>query len=139
MMMEVNWWAILVAAVASMVIGAFWYGPLLGQQWMHAMGWDPSDKAKMEAMKKGVGLSYFWQFVASIVMAWVLALFIGQLAMWGFMGGVKVAFWAWLGFVVTIKFSDSLWGGHKSLFWISSGNMLLTLLVMGAIIGSWGL
>ena len=136
-MMGVNWWSILVAALAAMAIGAFWYGPLFGQQWMRAMGWDPSDKAKMEAMKKGVGMSYFWQFIASLVMAYVLAVFIMKLGLVGFMGGVNVAFWAWVGFILTIKFGDSLWGGKKDLFWISSGNMLLTMLVMGAVLGSW--
>lgn len=136
-MMSANWWALLVSAVAAMVVGAFWYGPLLGQQWMHAMGWDPNDKAKMEQMKKGVGLNYFWQFIASILMAYILSSFIYSMNMAGWMGGVTVAFWAWLGFVLTIKFGDSLWGGRKALFWISSGNMLITMLVMGAILGAW--
>ena len=136
-MMSVNWWPILVSALASMAIGAFWYGPLFGQTWMRAMGWDPADKAKMEEMKKGMGMSYFWQFIASLVMAYVLVVLISRTSAMGFMGGVKLAFLAWVGFVLTIKFGDSLWGGKKDLFWISAGNMLLTMLVMGAILGAW--
>ncbi len=137
MIMSVNWWAIVVSALAALAIGSFWHGPLFGQQWIRAMGWDKVDKAQQEAMRRGMGMAYFWQFIASGVMAYVLALFIGRLGMWGFTGGVTVAFWAWLGFVLTIKFGDSLWGGKKELFWMSSGNMLLTMLVMGAILGAW--
>lgn len=135
--MGANWVGVIVAAIAAMVVGAFWYGPLFGQPWMRAMGWDPSDKAKMDQMKKGVGLSYVWQFIASLLMAYILTVFINSLGGMGWLDGAKVAFWAWVGFVLTIKFGDSLWGGKKDLFWISSGNMLVTMLIMGAILGAW--
>ena len=42
--MHVNVWALLAAAVASMVIGFLWYSPLLfAKPWMVAMGYDPLD------------------------------------------------------------------------------------------------
>ncbi len=136
-MISVNWWAILVSSLAALLIGAFWYGPLFGQKWMHALGWDPNDKAKMEGMKRSVGAIYFWHFIGGLVMATVVAVFISRLGVMTWLGGVKLGFLAWLGFVLPIKFSDSLWGGKQALFWISCGNMLVTMLVMGAILGAW--
>lgn len=88
-------------------------------------------------MKKGMGLMYVWQFLCSGVMAYVLSVFILSLGAMGWTGGAKVAFWIWLGFILTIKFGDSLWGGKRQLFWMSAGNTLTTMLVMGAILGAW--
>ena len=46
----INPWAVLVAAVATMVIGFLWYSPILfARPWMRLMGCDPDDKAKLHA------------------------------------------------------------------------------------------
>lgn len=57
--MGVNLWSVLVAAIATMVVGFLWYSPLLfARPWMVAMGYDPEDKAKLEEMRKSAGKSY---------------------------------------------------------------------------------
>jgi hypothetical protein len=49
---QLNFLAILVAAVAAFVLGALWYSPVLfAKQWMKAHGYTPD---KLEAMKKGM-------------------------------------------------------------------------------------
>ena len=71
--MDVNLWSVLVAAVATMVLGFLWYSPLLfARPWMVAMGYDPDDKARIEEMQKSAGKSYAISFVASLVSAFVL-------------------------------------------------------------------
>jgi hypothetical protein len=35
---DLNWLAVLVAIVANMIVGALWYGPLFGKQWMKEEG-----------------------------------------------------------------------------------------------------
>jgi hypothetical protein len=52
-------------------------------------------------------------------------------------GGMLAAFIMWIGFVVPVKLGDALWGGSKKMFWLTIGNMLVTLLAAGAIIGAW--
>lgn len=136
-MSDINVWAILVAAVASMIIGGLWYGPLFGKPFMKAMGMDQWSKEKQEAEKKRMGMLYGLQFVASLVMFYFLAAFIRDTGMTTTMGGMLVALCAWGGFVVPVKFADSLWGGKMILFWLGAGNMLLTLLAAGAILGGW--
>ena len=135
--MSVNFWAVLVSAVASMVIGSIWFGPLFGKKYISAMGLDKKTPEEQAAMKKGMMMSYVWQFISSLVMFYVLAWFILGTGMWGAGGGAQIAFWAWLGFVVPLKLGDALWGGKMLLFWLGIGNSLITVLVGGAIIGAW--
>ncbi len=35
---EVNYLAIIVGAVFSMILGAIWYGPIFGKKWMEIIG-----------------------------------------------------------------------------------------------------
>jgi len=51
-MIELNYLAIIAAAIASMLIGWLWYGPLFGKQWMKLAGLKKSD---MKKMKKKAG------------------------------------------------------------------------------------
>src|SRR5216684_1584610 len=42
----INFWAVLVSAIATMVIGFLWYSPMLfANPWMRLMGIDPTDQA----------------------------------------------------------------------------------------------
>lgn len=133
----VNIWAVLAAAVASMVIGSIWYGPLFGKIYIRAMGWDKRSPEEQKAMMKGAGLKYLWQFIASIVTFFVLAWLISALHMTSVEGGIQSAFWVWLGFILPLKLGDSLWGGKKALFWLGASNSLVTMLIGGIIIGAW--
>jgi uncharacterized membrane protein len=136
--MNVNWLAVLVSAVASLVIGGIWFGPMFGKMYMSAMGMDKMSQEQKDAMKKNMTMTYVWQFIASLLMFYVLAGFIAWYpGMMSAKGGMTIALWAWLGFVVPLKFGDAIWGGKMSLFWLAIGNSLITLLVGGAIIGAW--
>lgn len=135
--LQVQWLAVVVAAVAALVVGSLWYGPLFGKKYITAMGWDNIDPAKKEQMKKGMVMMYVWQFLASLVMFYVLDVLVNTLGAVGAMEGIKVALVAWVGFILTIKLGDSLWGGKKTLFWLSAGNTLVTMVVAGAILGAW--
>src|SRR5205807_9005348 len=74
-MHPLNWIAILVAAVSTMVVGFLWYSPLpFAKAWMREMGYDPNDKARMEEMKKTAGPAYAGAFVASLLSAFSLPL-----------------------------------------------------------------
>jgi hypothetical protein len=135
--MNVNFWAVLAAAVVSMLIGSLWYGPLFGKLFMKEMGMDAWSKEKQAAMKKRMGWSYFGQFLASLAMFYVLAGLIVGFDHASAAGGLLTAFIMWVGFVVPLKLGDLIWGGKAKLFWLGLGNMLLTLLAAGAIIGTW--
>lgn len=134
---SVNYWAVLAAAVASLVIGGIWYGPLFGKLFMKEKGMDAWSKEKQDEMKKKMGASYVGQFIASAVMFYVLAGLIVGFGKTSLTGGMLTGVIVWAGFVVPLALGEAIWGGKKSLFFLTIGNMLVTLLAAGAIIGAW--
>lgn len=62
-MTEINWLAVLLATLASFILGAVWFTPLFGKVYDHASGYE---------RKKGQTFTpvyYFGPFVGSLIMA----------------------------------------------------------------------
>ena len=137
--MGINLWSVLVAAVATVILGFLWYSPILfAKPWMRLMGVDPNDKAKLAEMQKGAGKLYGLAFVASIVSAMVLAKVIAITTVNTIPYGMKVGFAVWLGFVTTVQLTGALFGKQPSkLYLINTGYQLACYLVMGAILAVW--
>ena len=140
MEVPVNYLAVLVAAIASMVIGSLWYGPLFGKQWMAWSGMSPADLES--AKQKGMAKSYAIMFVGSLVMAYVLAHALvfasAYLEAEGVSAGLTVGIWNWLGFVAPVTLGTVLWEGKPWKLWIiNNGYYVVTLLVMGVILALW--
>jgi hypothetical protein len=134
-----NWLAIVVAAIATMVVGFIWYSPLLfAKAWAREMGYDVNDKAKMEEMKKSAGPAYAGSFVASIVSAFTLGLILHALHAEDMHFGLMAGFHIWLGFVATVQFTGALFAKQSmKLFAINTGYQLVCYLVMSAILTAW--
>jgi hypothetical protein len=74
-------------------------------------------------------------FVAALVQACVLAMFINIAGAFDIMSGAIVAFWVWFGFVATVRLSDVLFEKKSpTLFGINTGYTLVTFVVMSAVI-----
>jgi len=131
-----NYWAIMLAAAASFMFGAVWYGTF-AKPWMAAIG-------KTEAEIRGTGqtpILYLVAIIAQLVMAWVLAGLIGHLGpgQVTLKNGVISGAFAWLGFVVTtLAVNHGFQGAQRSLTVIDGGHWLGVLLIQGAIIGVMG-
>lgn len=134
---DINYLAVLIAAVITMAIGAFWYSPAgFGKQWASLMGW--GDPAKMDQMKKGAGKSYAWMFVASLVTAFVLGSIVRLAGAATISAGASVGFWLWLGFVATTQIGSVLWEMKPpQLFAINTLYSLVTLVINGALLAVW--
>lgn len=136
----INYLAVLVAALASMVIGALWYGPVFGKSWIALSGMTPD---KIEAAKaKGMSKNYFLGFLGSLVMSYVLAHALVFASVYlgaeGVSGGLMAGFWNWLGFVAPVTLGSVLWEGKSWKLWcLNNSYYLFTLLVMGAILALW--
>jgi hypothetical protein len=138
-MHSLNWPAVLVAAIATMVVGFLWYSPLLfAKPWTREMGYDLNDKAKMEEMKKGAGPAYAGSLVASLLSAFTLALILHGLRADDIHAGIMISFHVWLGFVATVQFTGALFMKQSmKLFAINTGYQLVCYLVMGIILTAW--
>jgi hypothetical protein len=135
----INFWAVLLCAVACMVIGFLWYSPFLfANPWMRLMGFDPNDKAKLAEMQKRAGKMYALSFLASIVSAVVLAKIIVLTSVITIPYGMKIGFAIWLGFVTTVQLTGALFSKQPAkLYLINTGYQLVCYLAMGAILAKW--
>jgi uncharacterized protein DUF1761 len=138
-MHSLNWLAILVAAISTMVVGFLWYSPLLfAKPWMREMGYDPNDKAKIQEMQKSAGPAYAGSLVASLLSAFTLALIFHGLGASDLHVGLTASFHIWLGFVATVQLMGALFMKQSmKLFAINTGYQLVCYLVMGAILVAW--
>ena len=131
-----NYWTILAATVASIILGFLWYGPLFGKLWAEMMGFTKKDMEKAKA--QGMGKNYFIMTLGTLLTAYVLSKFMDLTGSVGYIDGAILGFWIWLGFMATNTISSVLWEGKSWKLWIlNNGHSLLSLLVMGAIIGVW--
>src|SRR5579859_3870061 len=134
MLVNVNWLAIVAAAIAAMVIGTLWYGPLFGKQWMKLRGMDPES---MKGMKFPAD-KFAIQFVASLLTAFFIAQFMMWVGAANVAGALVLAFWIWLGFYATTMLDSVLWEKAPwQLYILNVAQRLVTLLVMAAILGAW--
>jgi Protein of unknown function (DUF1761) len=135
----VSYLAILIAAVAGWLAGAVWYMALC-KPWNAANGLTPEMMAENKN-KPGAMLPFLYAFVAQLVMAWVLAGIIGHLGAGQvtFKNGVISGALCWLGFVATTMLVNNSFAlRNPRLLAIDGGHWLVVLLLMGAIIGGWG-
>lgn len=127
-----NYWAVLVAALSAFLIGGLWYSPaVFGKIWMKENGFTEEDLKKGN-MAKIFGLT----FLLSLVAAVNLAMFLGpdtNLSLGAFYG-----FLAGFGWVAMFIGTHYLFERRSfTLFAINAGYSVVTLTVMGMIIGAW--
>ena len=129
----INYWAILVATVASFAIGALWYGPVFGKVWMRGVGLTEEDIKSANPTK-----AYIVNFLTGLILAFVLAHVIHQFQAFTWQKGLESGFWMWLGFAFTIKLGDAMFAGTRmSVVFIDTGYRLVWLLVSGVILAVW--
>jgi hypothetical protein len=137
MVPEINYWAVVLATLSSMIVGSIWYTPkVFGNYWMRTAGVRPSGNARNAVRPILVTL------VVSFVTAWVLAgaVFIA----WGFYGGsffansVVTAILLWAGFTAArFVTHDAFDRRPTGLTVLNVAHEFVTLLVMAIIIGVW--
>ena len=136
----INYLAVLACGVASMILGAIWYGPLFGKQWIALSG---LSRERLEAQKaKGMGKSYAIMFIGSLLMAYILShalvFAMNYLGTEGISAGLQTGFWNWLGFIAPVTLGSVLWDGKPWKLWVlNNAYNLLSLLVMGVILALW--
>lgn len=125
-----NLWAVVGAAVVSMVLGALWYSPaLFGKTWAPLTGHSPDSMSKGETNR-----SYVVIFVAALVITYALASVIFLSGAVTLTDSFVSAFWLWLGFVATVLASAAAYSGQKfRQYLIDAGFYLVSFLVMGGI------
>ena len=129
---SVNWFAIIVSAVANMIIGAVWFG-VFAKPWLEGIG-----KTREWAEKNQRPTDYVVAVVNSLLMAFFLANVIAWAGVSGFAGGLMMGLFMWLGFNGFSFASNHAFEGRSIKLWaVNSGTYLVGLMVMGIILGLW--
>jgi hypothetical protein len=129
----VSYLAIVIAALAGLGLGLIWHTVLL-KPWLAARG-----KTKADIEGRGLVLPFLTTFVALLVMSWMLAGVMAHMGQVTVRGGLITSFLVWLGFVITvIGVSHAFTGAKPMLTLIDGAYWLATLLIMGAVIGAFG-
>ena len=133
----VNYLAVLISAVVSMVVGFIWYHPLVfGKKWLKYI-----HMTEKETKEMNMGSSYLIMFVSSLVTAYVMAHFLLYSNAQTALDGAKTAFWLWLGFVATTGLGDVLFGGKLKKPWgmylIQMSHYLVNFAILGGILTVW--
>jgi hypothetical protein len=129
-----NWWAIIVAAVVYMALGAIWYSPsLFGNAWMKGIG-----KTK-EQLKAGFSsLSYVWALIFSFLAAYGIA----RICVWAQRGtvwdGIVIGLLAGVCFVLaSMGVNDIFERRPCRLTLINVLYHIVGFIIIGVIIGAW--
>jgi hypothetical protein len=129
---NLNWLAIIVAAISAFILGGLWYSPLMFvKRWMKETG-ITEESTKNNNMVKVFGLA----FILSLVASFFLAMFIGPKA--GAAFGALAGFMAGLGWVFTFMGIIYLFESRSlAHFMINALYSVVSLTIMGLILGVW--
>jgi len=131
---DVNPIGVLMAAVATMLIGMLWYSPLLfAKPWVELNGYTPE---KLAAMKAGAGRAYGISFLAYLV----LGVGLGSLARGdSLLGGAHTGIMIWSFVVMPVSLTALVFSEKRFAAWlIDALYQFVYFAAMGAILSRWG-
>lgn len=131
-MNSLNFWAVIVSALSTFLIGGLWYSPaVFGKPWMRENNFT-EEQLKGRNMGKIFGLA----FLLALIAALNLAMFLGPEnrpemgALWGFAAG--------FGWVATFVGTHYLFEKKSmTLFLINAGYSIVALTLMGVILAAF--
>jgi hypothetical protein len=133
MFLDVNLFAVFIAAAAAMGIGMLWYSPaVFGKAWIALSGFTPERIA--EAKSKGMGKTYAAALACCVLLSGGYSLLAYLAAIDTRAGAFKLAAVLWTGFVLPVLAASVLWEGKPvRLFLINAGHYLAALLAVAAV------
>ncbi|WP_395242460.1 DUF1761 domain-containing protein [Agromyces sp. MMS24-K17] len=135
-MFDVNYWAVVIATLSTLVIGSIWYTPrVFGTRW--------AELAKVDLQNGGSAAgAIITTIIVSFISAWVLA--IATQTAWLAFGGsyfwlaLSVGTMLWAGFTAARFIThDAFEGRPPALTLLNISHELVTVVVMAIIIGVW--
>jgi hypothetical protein len=94
---EINWLAVLVAAVAYFMLGALWYSVLFGKKWI---AYQNIDMSHPDA-RKGTGVIMTGSFVLMLLATFALAVLVIRLDLTVALSGIKLGLFTGFFFSMT--------------------------------------
>jgi hypothetical protein len=130
---SINWLAVIVCVVVSMISGSIWYNPkTFFPVWWKVVG------AGREPGMGNMGMTWGLTILSSFVQAIAMAIMVNALGITTAGAGAGIGFMLCLGFVAPTNLVNKLFAGHgMKIRAIEVGNHLINLVLFGAILGAW--
>jgi Protein of unknown function (DUF1761) len=130
---QINWLAVLAAALSAFVVGGLWYSPILfGKVWLKANGF-----TEAQAQSFSRARAFGGAFVLALIMSANLAMFLADpttTVLWGMTAGALAGIgWAAAGLAVVALFENRSW----TYILVNGGYLAVSFVLMGAILGAW--
>ncbi len=131
---SINYFAIIVCGLVSLITGGIWYGPLFSKLWMKQHNFTEAELKKDFNPVKTFGLATIGHIIMALVLAYILSLTDAQ----SISDSLRVSLSCWLGFTAATMFVNGLFSRTKlTLFFIDSGYQLVNSIVFGVILILW--
>ncbi|MFQ5529606.1 MAG: DUF1761 domain-containing protein [Gemmatimonadota bacterium] len=132
---EINYVAVLVAALSVFALGALWYGPLFGKAWLASQVASTED---LEAASGSKAQTFGLSLAAYFVMALALGMFVFLINPPDLSRGLWLAAVVCVGFALPGTLTSVVYSANRmTLFWINGGYQVVSFLLMGAILTLW--
>jgi hypothetical protein len=134
---DINYGAVVVAAIVYMAIGMAWYSPLLlGNAWLKESGRSAAD---IEAAKgKSMNITMLIATLNALIMSFVIAHFVDLVGAVELADALALGFWAWLGYVMTVQIHAVLWDGRSwKFFLINTICSLISIIAVTVVLTLW--
>ena len=121
-----NWLGIIVATIASFVIGFLWYNPkLFGTRWQRELGLSTEELENVN-MGKLFGLA----FILTFVLMFVLDSFIIN----GIFEGIKMGLRLGIGIAAAAMGINYVFARHSLVLWLIDAGYIVLMMVVGGIL-----
>lgn len=136
MQVDINYPAVIVAAIIYYAGGALWYSPVLfGKSWMGLVG---LTEEKLNEAKKDAWKSYLSAFIAALLISYGLARLEAYMNVITIAGGFHTGFWTWFCFVLTTMTTNNSFAGRPvKLLLLDGGYHLYGFIVISVILAVW--
>jgi hypothetical protein len=129
---QINWLAVIVAGLSAFLVGGIWYSKVL-----FADAWMTDSKLNIDEIKSSsMGKTFGFTALFSLIMAANLAIFLSGPktdVAWGAEAGFLAGIWTFCAIAIHSLFELRSW---RHIF-INGGYSVVSLTLMGAIIGLW--
>lgn len=137
MEVNVNWLAVLVAGLSSIVVGGVFYAkPVYGETWMKLA---KLDEKKLGGAGKSIAIAVVMSFLTAFVIAHVAAISRPFYEVSALSAALTTAFWLWIGIsLTTVVIHDAFEHRPGKLTFLTVAYQFFAMMAMGLIIGLFG-
>lgn len=137
MLGQLNWLAVVVAALIYFVLGAVWYAPpVFGRIWQRSIGWDPEATPPQMQVT-----AYLIPLIAYLVMAVATAMLAAATGSSDLNGGLTLGLVVGIGYALARTAVDAAFDPHKPQRWVwfavAGGYHLVGIVLVAVLVSVW--